>query len=271
VDAPSVRCDAAAFSFDTGRGVSPSPGFLFRHVSRFVPGGSRTFSQLRGNVVFMNDRQTAGPAENAVGAPSQASSEPQSVHDRKRAIRREIIALRRAMPPEIRSAADAAINRRLLDIVRTEKPSVLVAYVSDGTEPDLAPVLRHALQEGIALCLPRFTQDGSYSIVTVRSLDFPASHWGIPEPSAESPAAPPELLAKALWLVPGVAFDAACRRLGRGKGVYDRLLARGAGKTIGIFYELQRRESLPHEPTDRPVGRVVTESGVFGCTNTVRS
>jgi len=200
-----------------------------------------------------------------------SSAEAPSLHDRKKAIRREKIALRRAMPPEIRGKADDAISRRLLEIVRTEKPSALVAYVSDGTEPDLTPVLRHALQAGITLCLPRFAQDGTYSIVTVRSLDFPASHWGIPEPSADAPAASPDVLANALWLVPGVAFDPACRRLGRGKGVYDRLLAHGAGKTIGIFYELQRCEELPHEPTDQPVGRVVTETGVFGSTNNVRS
>jgi len=219
----------------------------------------------------MYDEQTVHHAGPACGTLSTASAEAVSPCDRKKAVRREKIALRRAMPPEIRSRADDAINRRLLEIVRTETPSALVAYVSDGTEPDLSPVMQYALQAGITLCLPRFEQTGAYSIVMVRSLDFPASHWGIPEPPADSPAAPSELLAKALWLVPGVAFDPACRRLGRGKGVYDRLLARGAGKTIGIFYELQRCEELPHEPTDQPVGRVVTESGVFGSTNNVRS
>ena len=216
----------------------------------------------------MNDEQIIDRAGAACG---MSSAKAPSLHDRKKAVRREKIALRRAMPAEIRRKADDAINRRLLEIVRTEKPSALVAYVSDGTEPDLTPVLRYALQESISLSLPRFAQDGSYSIVTVRSLDFPASHWGIPEPSADAPAASPDVLANALWLVPGVAFDPACRRLGRGKGVYDRLLAHGAGKTIGIFYELQRCDSLPHEPTDQPVGRVVTEAGVFGSTNNVRS
>jgi 5-formyltetrahydrofolate cyclo-ligase len=216
----------------------------------------------------MNNEQTTDHAEAACGKPS---AEPRSLHDQKRAIRREKLALRRAMSPDLRPEADAAINRRLLEIVRTERPPALVAYVSDGTEPDLAPVMRDALQTCITLCLPRFGQDGSYSIVIVHSLDFPVSHWGIPEPSADAPAASPDVLAKALWLVPGVAFDSACRRLGRGKGVYDRLLARCAGKTIGIFYELQRCDSLPCEPTDQPVGRIVTESGVFGCTNNVRS
>ena len=219
----------------------------------------------------MNDEQTDAHAGQSGGTPPKASAEAQSMHEQKKAVRREKIALRRAMPAGLRLAADEAINRRLLDIVRTEKPSGLVAYVSDGTEPDLAPVMQYALQAGITLCLPRFEQSGAYSIVTVRSLDFPASHWGIPEPSADAPAAPPELLANALWLVPGVAFDPACRRLGRGKGVYDRLLAHGTRKTIGIFYELQRCAELPCEPTDQPVGRIVTESGVFGCTNNVRS
>ena len=220
---------------------------------------------------FMYDEQTVDHAGSVCGTPVAAPAESGSLRDLKKAVRREKIALRRAMPAGIRSAADGAINDRLLDIVRAENPSGLVAYVSDGTEPDLTPVMRYVLQAGITLCLPRFEQSGAYSIVTVRSLDFPASHWGIPEPSADAPAAPPGLLAEALWLVPGVAFDPACRRLGRGKGVYDRLLARGAGKTIGIFYELQRCAELPCEPTDQPVGRVVTESGVFGCTNNVRS
>ena len=232
---------------------------------------SFVFAALRKRKWFMYDEQTVDHAGSACGAQVAASVEAGSLHDQKRAVRREKIAQRRAMSAEIRSAADSAINDRLLDIVRTEKPSGLVAYVSDGTEPDLAPVMRHALQAGITLCLPRFELSGAYSIVTVRSLDFPVSHWGIPEPSADAPAAPPELLAEALWLVPGVAFDADCRRLGRGKGVYDRLLSRGTGKTIGIFYELQRCAELPCEPTDQPVGRVVTESGVFGCTNNVRS
>ena len=230
------------------------------------------FAALQKTQWSMYDEQTVGHAGSAgCGTPPEASAEAATLHDLKKAVRREKIALRRAMPAGIRSAADGAINARLLDIVRTEQPSGLVAYVSDGTEPDLAPVMHYALQAGITLCLPRFEQSGAYSIVTVRSLDFPVSHWGIPEPSDDAPAAPPELLAEALWLVPGVAFDPACRRLGRGKGVYDRLLARGTGKTIGIFYELQRCAELPCEPTDQPVGRVVTESGVFGCTNNVRS
>ena len=154
---------------------------------------SFVFAASQKTLWSMYDKQTVDHAGTVCGTLCAASAEAGSLHDLKRAVRREKIALRRAMPAEARLAADEAINDRLLDIVRTEKPSGLVAYVSDGTEPDLTPVMRYALQAGITLCLPRFEQSGAYSIVTVRSLDFPASHWGIPEPSADAPAAPPEL------------------------------------------------------------------------------
>ena len=105
---------------------------------------------------FMYDEQTVDHAGSVCGTPVAAPAESGSLRDLKKAVRREKIALRRAMPAGIRSAADGAINDRLLDIVRAEKPSGLVAYVSDGTEPDLTPVMRYVLQAGITLCLPRF-------------------------------------------------------------------------------------------------------------------
>ena len=262
-----MRSVGAAVAFDTGRraGSRTGPGSFsscFRLVSRAR--ASLRFRSFAETLWFMYDEQTVDHAGPSGGTPSGVSAETVSVRDRKRALRREKIALRRAMSAELRSRADEAINRRLLEIVRAEKPSGLVAYVSDGTEPDLTPVLQYALQAGIPLCLPRFEQDGSYSIVTVRSLDFPASHWGIPEPAADSPAAPPELLAKALWLVPGVAFDREGGRLGRGKGIYDRFLAGISGTAAGIAYDCQiTTAALPMEKHDRPLELVVTESALY--------
>ena len=66
----------------------------------------------------------------------------------------------------------------------------------------------------------------------------------------------------ALWLVPGVAFDASCRRLGRGKGVYDRLLT-APRYGVGVFYECQRCAEVPSEGHDRILDLVVTEAGCF--------
>ena len=66
-----------------------------------------------------------------------------------------------------------------------------------------------------------------------------------------------------LVIVPAVAYDKACNRLGRGKGFYDRLLQRSKAVKIGVAFDFQFVESIPVEDHDVPVDIVITPSGVF--------
>ena len=60
-------------------------------------------------------------------------------------------------------------------------------------------------------------------------------------------------------VVPGVAFDRKGRRLGRGKGFYDRLLMNAKATKIGVGYEFQLVEELPVEKYDVPMDMIITE------------
>ncbi len=52
-------------------------------------------------------------------------------------------------------------------------------------------------------------------------------------------------------LVPGMAFDAAGHRLGRGRGYYDRFLqAHPQSYKIGVCFTFQRVAEVPTEPHD---------------------
>ena len=69
-----------------------------------------------------------------------------------------------------------------------------------------------------------------------------------------------------LFIVPGVAFDYACNRLGRGKGYYDRYLSDIDKSVIGLCFDFQLVESIPCEPQDKKMTMVITESAiVFPC------
>jgi 5-formyltetrahydrofolate cyclo-ligase len=68
-----------------------------------------------------------------------------------------------------------------------------------------------------------------------------------------------------LFLVPGVAFDVRGARLGRGRGWYDRALARHpAGIRLGLAYEFQVVPALPEAPWDVRMHALVTEGRLIG-------
>ncbi len=77
--------------------------------------------------------------------------------------------------------------------------------------------------------------------------------YGIQEPTGE-PAIEQEV---ELVVVPAVAFDLHCNRLGRGKGFYDRLLSRLHAYTVGVAYDFQLYPQLPVEPHDVPLDVVI--------------
>jgi 5-formyltetrahydrofolate cyclo-ligase len=68
-------------------------------------------------------------------------------------------------------------------------------------------------------------------------------------------------------IVPGVGFDPAGRRLGRGAGFYDRTLAglraHGPVLAIGIAFDAQIVPLLPEDPWDQRVDVIVTERRVL--------
>jgi 5-formyltetrahydrofolate cyclo-ligase len=63
-----------------------------------------------------------------------------------------------------------------------------------------------------------------------------------------------------LVIVPGVAFDRKKRRLGRGKGYYDRYFKNKNIKKWGIAFDFQLYDSIPAASFDIKMDRVITPS-----------
>lgn len=62
-----------------------------------------------------------------------------------------------------------------------------------------------------------------------------------------------------LVIVPAVAYDKKGRRLGRGKGFYDRFLQHTKATKVGVGYEFQLVEELPSEAHDIAMDIVITQ------------
>lgn len=81
--------------------------------------------------------------------------------------------------------------------------------------------------------------------------------FGIPEPAASLEIIPIELID--IFLCPGLAFDSQGGRLGRGRGFYDRALARSRhdARKAGICFSFQRVESTFADPHDMPMDLII--------------
>jgi len=171
--------------------------------------------------------------------------------------RERLLRARRTIDLEARRAASAAVVGRLAALGAFTAARSVYLYVALGAEIDPAALAPLAWESGKQVWRPATS-------------DLPPSWQAIPPPAVLGRRDDGSLAASpALVLVPGLAFDLAGRRLGRGLGYYDRALAtlrrEGPVHVIGLAYELQIVPELPRDPWDETVDLVVTEQRLLVC------
>ena len=180
----------------------------------------------------------------------------------KKLLRKHFLGLRTQIGAEDRLCLDRSIADHVRAMKEFQEASVIAGYVTDGTEPDVIPLLRDALRRGSEVCLPKWNgTEYILSYVREDGIDrLEPGKWGLLEPVATDPVDLNQVGGGLLLLVPGVAFDESFARLGRGGGIYDRFLAAGrCSFALGIFYECQKTLTLPREDHDAFLDAAVTE------------
>lgn len=175
----------------------------------------------------------------------------------KPALRRELRARLRALDAASRTRGSADVVRQLGAVV--DEPGPVMLYAPMAVEVDVWPIVVARLAAGRVVGLPRIEPDDqTLSVRQLTSGPMIAGQLGILEPDPEAPRIDADVV---LVVVPGLGFDGRGGRLGRGKGHYDRLLARLGARTVGVAFDVQRVDRLPLEAHD-----VAIEATVFGQT-----
>ncbi|HLX96353.1 MAG TPA: 5-formyltetrahydrofolate cyclo-ligase [Verrucomicrobiae bacterium] len=181
------------------------------------------------------------------------------IQNAKKQLRKNILAALRVLPPE-KQVADSSRIRALLSQQPFWKtaPAVLFFAPLPG-EVDVWPLLEAALTSGKIAALPRFdpaSNDYLAGHVQNPQNEVGPGQFGIREPKTGCPEIPLERLG--LILVPGVAFDLLGGRLGRGRGFYDRLLAKFHGIKCGVALDEQIVEEVPAGTLDVRMDFILT-------------
>jgi 5-formyltetrahydrofolate cyclo-ligase len=141
----------------------------------------------------------------------------------------------------------------IANIIETTKPICVGLYSAIEHEVDLSSIFKQCQELKIATAYPRITGD----VITFHKVDslkmFNSKVFGICEPSQTAHLVAPDLL-----VVPGLAFTKSGKRLGRGKGHYDRYISQHPVRTISLAFSWTLLDELPTEPHDIKIDRVIS-------------
>lgn len=165
-------------------------------------------------------------------------------------------ALRKEIKQKINSYTRAQLDElssevceHLLTVKEVMDADTVLAYWSLPSEVCTHNLIRQFIRQGKCVLLPKVISDSEMAIHRYTSDgDMQVGAYGILEPTTE--ALPEEewtaLLQKSLGIIPGVSFDVNLNRLGRGKGYYDRVLAKLPDMfKIGICFPFQLQNEIP--------------------------
>ena len=140
--------------------------------------------------------------------------------------------------------------------------SFVAVYHAKAKEADLSPLFSFPLR----FCFPKIL-DRAGGIMEFREVEnlqteeFALGAYGIYEPQHHHPTIKKVAIHTAF--IPLLAFDLEGRRLGQGKGFYDRFLDGFSGQRIGVGFDWQGSPTpLPIEGHDEHLHALVTEHGI---------
>lgn len=160
---------------------------------------------------------------------------------------------------EVKERSEACVSKVLQFPELIEAQTVCV-YMPTGNEIDTTEIIRYCKENGKRLAAPRVSGDTMEFYYFTDETDMEQGAYDIWEPTGTEAVEDEE----SLVIMPGVAFDLSCNRIGYGKGYYDRYLsAHPRMKKVALAYDFQIVGRIKREVHDVRPDVVVTESRVI--------
>jgi len=178
------------------------------------------------------------------------------IDEEKKRIRREIRALKNAVPLEEKMKRSISILDRLEQLPEFIHAKTVMLYWAMADEVQTSDfVIKWSASKRVILpCVNGNDLDlrvfrGEEDLVM-------GENFGIPEPSGELFTDYEEI---DLILVPGVAFDIENNRMGRGKAYYDKLLSSLKAFKLGMCFNFQLLKTVPTDEHDIKMDMIISE------------
>jgi 5-formyltetrahydrofolate cyclo-ligase len=190
------------------------------------------------------------------------------ISEEKAQLRDELQNALRTFGTAARHQASTRIQQSLFRSDLWKKSQVILLFSALPGEPRTVEILKQGLAEGKICVYPKVDAlKMDMRLFSVRSRErLVRGSFGILEPDV-SHCEPVEFTDVELACIPGLGFDVAGNRIGRGYGYYDRFLSgeNFQAVSIGCHFECQQVSAIPVEAHDRLVHYLLTEKGLRQC------
>lgn len=184
----------------------------------------------------------------------------------KKQLRSQLQEKRRQLSLPVQEQAAKAIADRLFQQPYFHQSQHIALYLAFGAEVSTRLILDKATLLHKSCYVPMVQDSHMHFIKFNPESPLEKNRFGILEPSLD----PQYLIEPAtldLVLLPLVAFDQACHRLGMGGGFYDRTFGfKGTElkpRLVGLAYDFQCVDKIPRSNLDVSLDEVITEKKIY--------
>lgn len=178
----------------------------------------------------------------------------------KQNIRKQIFRLRSQITEAQVHSDSLTILNSLAETNEYKNARRVFTYVDFNHEVETHDLILRCMADDKEVAVPRVRGKDMdfYRLTDFHQLE--PGYFGIPEPVRG------EIVTweDALMIMPGVAFDPDCHRVGYGQGFYDRYLSRHRSHpAVALAFSFQIVEAAPWENTDILPDMVITENTIY--------
>lgn len=183
--------------------------------------------------------------------------------EEKKLIRKEIYRLRKESTDEQVTAWSKSITEKVIASDLFEQSEIVLIYADYNHEVVTSDIIAEALKRNKTVAVPRVEGKDMVFVLIDEKTELKPGYFGIPEPEEGELIDPKQ----GLMIMPGVAFDTECHRVGYGGGFYDRYLEKHPKlNRMALAFEFQMMPSVPWETTDIQPEFIVTENRILTLT-----
>ena len=173
-------------------------------------------------------------------------------------MRKSLKKIRQSITGEKKKDYDLEITCRFLMTEEYNKADTVLCYAGTKDEIDTRYLIYATLANHKRVGIPRCNGD-ILDFYYVRGLDdLMVGSFGIMEPDVRKCSRILDFRNSVL-VVPGLGFSPDGKRIGYGRGYYDRFISHYNGKVVGMCYHQQVKMNIPVEETDENINVLITE------------